>query len=149
MKYTKMIEEMEDIDICYKRNIKKPRLLCTRAIIANRFDIHLYISKEADKKVVVVLVSNPSLDIFAVSLGLVVVLLLLLVVVLLLLLVVVLLLLLVVVLLLLLASVVVLVYNSPSDVLAVALRTIVILLLTSVLVVVIVLVLVLAMDVSL
>ncbi|ORE07340.1 hypothetical protein BCV72DRAFT_326772 [Rhizopus microsporus var. microsporus] len=59
IKYTKMIEVMEDVEICFTRNPKKPRLLCTRVIYANRFDIHLHKSsketiennKETDKEV--------------------------------------------------------------------------------------------------
>jgi hypothetical protein len=43
-KYTKKIDEMEDVDVCYTKNQKKPRLLCTRIIYANSFDIHLYAS---------------------------------------------------------------------------------------------------------
>lgn len=44
-----MINEMEEVEICYSRNPKKPRLLCTKIINANALDIHLYKS-EADMK---------------------------------------------------------------------------------------------------
>ncbi|KAI8984135.1 hypothetical protein BDF20DRAFT_858210 [Mycotypha africana] len=44
-KYTKIIDELEDVGICYSRNPKKPKLLCTRVIYANWF-IKLYTSKE-------------------------------------------------------------------------------------------------------
>lgn len=48
-KYVKIINEMEDVNICYSRNPKKPRLLCTKIINANALDIHLY-QLEADQK---------------------------------------------------------------------------------------------------
>lgn len=41
-KYTKKIDEMEDINACYTKNQKRPRFLCIRIIYANSFDIHLY-----------------------------------------------------------------------------------------------------------
>lgn len=43
-KYTKLIDEIEAVEICYTGNPKKPppRLLCTRVINANSLDIHLY-----------------------------------------------------------------------------------------------------------
>ena len=41
-KYTKLIDEMEDVEICCTSNPKKPRLLCTRVINANSLDIHIY-----------------------------------------------------------------------------------------------------------
>lgn len=37
---------MEGVEICFTRNPKKPRLLCTRVVYANWFDIHLYISSK-------------------------------------------------------------------------------------------------------
>ena len=37
--------QIEDVDICFTRNPHKPRLLCTRVIYANAFDIHLYKSQ--------------------------------------------------------------------------------------------------------
>lgn len=58
-KYTKIIDEMEDVEICFTKDSKKPRLLCTRVIYANWFGIHLYSSsnetiennEEADREV--------------------------------------------------------------------------------------------------
>ncbi|KAI8875035.1 hypothetical protein K501DRAFT_280757 [Backusella circina FSU 941] len=44
-KYASIINQIEDVDICFTRNPKKPRLLCTRIIYANSFDIHLYKSQ--------------------------------------------------------------------------------------------------------
>ncbi|CAO3698230.1 unnamed protein product [Rhizopus stolonifer] len=41
-KYTRKIDEMEDINVCYTKNQKRLRLLCTRIIYANSFDIHVY-----------------------------------------------------------------------------------------------------------
>ncbi|KAI8984122.1 hypothetical protein BDF20DRAFT_833653 [Mycotypha africana] len=49
-KYTKKIDEMEDVDVCYTKNQKRPRLLCTRIIYANSFDIHLYPSGSRQEK---------------------------------------------------------------------------------------------------
>lgn len=71
IKYTKMIEVMEDVEICFTRNLKKPRLLCTRVIYTNRFDIHLYKSsketiennKETDKEVDKVVNTDNKLEI--------------------------------------------------------------------------------------
>ncbi|GAA5810826.1 hypothetical protein MFLAVUS_004253 [Mucor flavus] len=44
-KYTLIINQIEDVDICFTRNPYKPRLLCTKVIYANAFDIHLYKSQ--------------------------------------------------------------------------------------------------------
>jgi hypothetical protein len=44
-KYTSIINQIEDVDICFTRNPHKPRLLCTKVIYANAFDIHLYKSQ--------------------------------------------------------------------------------------------------------
>jgi hypothetical protein len=49
-KYTKKIDEMEDVDVCYTKNQKKPRLLCTRIIYTNSFDTHLYSSGSQQEK---------------------------------------------------------------------------------------------------
>ncbi|KAG2204124.1 hypothetical protein INT47_011607 [Mucor saturninus] len=44
-KYISIINQLVDVDICFSRNPHKPRLLCTRVILANAFDIHLYNSQ--------------------------------------------------------------------------------------------------------
>ena len=44
-KYISIISQIEDVDKCFTRNPHKPRLLCTRVIYANAFDIHLYKSQ--------------------------------------------------------------------------------------------------------
>ncbi|KAI8990359.1 hypothetical protein BDB01DRAFT_781078 [Pilobolus umbonatus] len=36
-KYTSIINQIEDVDICFTRNPYKPKLLCTRVIYANAF----------------------------------------------------------------------------------------------------------------
>lgn len=44
-KHTSIINQIEDADISFTQNPKKPRLLCTRVIFANLFQIHLYESQ--------------------------------------------------------------------------------------------------------
>ncbi|RCI06359.1 hypothetical protein CU098_013784 [Rhizopus stolonifer] len=44
-KYISIINQTEDVDICFTRNPYKPRLLCTRVIYGNAFDINLYKSQ--------------------------------------------------------------------------------------------------------
>ena len=48
-KYSKIIDTLRDVDICYTKCPKRPRLLCTNVILANIYDINLYISENCQE----------------------------------------------------------------------------------------------------
>ena len=45
-KFTKIIDDLKDVEICYSENPKRPMLMCTKTINGNPFDFYYYKSED-------------------------------------------------------------------------------------------------------